>query len=134
MTRPARVLIVEDDDGIRDLVDLVLSSAGYEILTASDGAAALQVIGTVRPDLVLLDMRMPVMDGWTFARELRARHGHRIPVVVVTAAEDVRLRAREVDADAWLGKPFDVDTLLATVGRLAARQGGLEAPLSHGLS
>ena len=91
MTQTVRVLIVEDDDSIRDLVDLVLSSAGYEILTATDGAAALQVVGTIHPDLVLLDMRMPVMDGWEFARWYRAGPEPHAPIVVVTAA---RVRCR----------------------------------------
>jgi two-component system, chemotaxis family, chemotaxis protein CheY len=119
VTRAARVLIVEDDDGIRDLVDLVLSSAGYEILTASDGAAALQVVGTTHPDLVLLDMRMPVMDGWEFARRYRAGPEPHAPIVVMTAARDAAQRAAEIDANGYLGKPFDVSELLALVGHLA---------------
>ncbi len=119
MTRAARVLIVEDDDGIRDLVDLVLSSAGYEILTAPDGAAALQVVGTVHPDLVLLDMRMPVMDGWEFARRYRAGPEPHAPIVVMTAARDAAQRAAEIDANGYLGKPFDVGELLALVGHHA---------------
>jgi CheY-like chemotaxis protein len=119
VTRAARVLVVEDDDGIRDLVDLVLSSAGYEILTASDGAAALQVIGTVHPDLVLLDMRMPVMDGWEFARRYRAGPEPHAPIVVMTAARDAAQRAAEIDANGYLGKPFEVAELLALVGHLA---------------
>jgi len=119
VTRAARVLIVEDDDGIRDLVDLVLSSAGYEILTATDGAAALQVVGTTHPDLVLLDMRMPVMDGWEFARRYRAGPEPHAPIVVMTAARDAAERAAEIDANGYLGKPFDVAELLALVGHLA---------------
>ena len=119
MSRAARVLIVEDDDGIRDLVDIVLSSAGYEILTASDGAAALQVLGTVHPDLVLLDMRMPVMDGWELARRYRALPGPHAPIVVMTAARDAAQRAAEIDANGYLGKPFDMGELLALVRHLA---------------
>lgn len=67
------------------------------------------------PQLILLDMRMPVMDGWTFARVLRERYGRRIPVVVVTAAEDSELRAAEVGADSHLGKPFELDQLYDVV-------------------
>ncbi|NMO18246.1 response regulator [Pyxidicoccus fallax] len=128
----AHVLVVDDDPDVLEVVTLTLEMAGYRVSQAANGQLALAELARELPGLILLDMRMPVMDGWTFARELRARHGHRIPVVVVTAAEDARLRAREVDAEAWLGKPFDVDTLLATVGRLMARQGGLEASRSHG--
>src|SRR5690349_18916170 len=116
MTRAARVLVVEDDDSIRDLVDLVLTSAGYETMTASDGAIALQVLGTVHPDLVLLDMRMPVMDGWELARQYRAMPGPHAPIVVMTAARDAAQRAAEIDANGYLGKPFDMRELLALVG------------------
>ena len=117
--RAARILVVEDDDNIRDLVDLVLSSAGYEVLTASDGAAALQVVGSVSPDLVLLDMRMPVMDGWEFARQYRARPEPHAPIVVLTAARDAAQRAAEIHANGYLGKPFEVAELLTLVSHLA---------------
>jgi CheY-like chemotaxis protein len=119
VTRAARILVVEDDDSIRDLVDLVLSSAGYEVLTAPDGAAALQVIGQTDPDLVLLDMRMPIMDGWEFARQYRARPEPHAPIVVLTAARDAAERAAEIHANGYLGKPFDVDDLLTMVNHHA---------------
>jgi CheY-like chemotaxis protein len=114
-----RILVVEDDDSIRDLVDIVLSSAGYEVLTASDGAVALQVVGSVHPDLVLLDMRMPVMDGWEFARQYRAGPEPHAPIVVLTAARDAAERAAEIHANGYLGKPFEVPDLLAMVSRYA---------------
>ena len=116
MTRVARILVVEDDDGIRDLVDLVLSTAGYEVLTAPNGAAALQLIGRAHPDLVLLDMRMPVMDGWEFARRYRASPEPHAPILVLTAARDAAERAAEIDANGYLGKPFDMQELLSMVG------------------
>jgi two-component system chemotaxis response regulator CheY len=119
VTRIARVLIVEDDDGIRDMVDIVLSAAGYEVLTASDGADALEVIGGGPPDLVLLDMRMPVMDGWEFARRYRAGPAPHAPIVVMTAARDAAQRAAEIDANGYLGKPFDMAELLRLVSQLA---------------
>ena len=115
MTRPARILVVEDDDNIRELVDVILSGAGYEVVTAPDGAAALQIIGSARPDLVLLDMRMPVMDGWEFARQYRARPEPHAPIVVLTAARDAAQRAAEIHANGYLGKPFDMASLLNLV-------------------
>jgi two-component system chemotaxis response regulator CheY len=121
VTRAARILVVEDDDGIRELVDVVLSGAGYEVLTASDGAAALQVLGQARPDLVLLDMRMPIMDGWEFARRYRARPEPHAPIVVLTAARDAAERAAEIDANGYLGKPFDVQELLTLVSHHACQ-------------
>ncbi|MBZ4418869.1 response regulator [Myxococcus sp. RHSTA-1-4] len=129
----AHVLVVDDDPDLVEVVTLALEMAGYRVSQASNGLGALRVLERELPQLILLDMRMPVMDGWTFARELRARYGYRVPVVVVTAAEDARLRAREVEANAWLGKPFDVDALLATVGRFASAAQEHEAPASHGV-
>ena len=121
MTSAARILVVEDDDDIRELVDVVLSSAGYEVHTASNGAAALQVVGRARPDLVLLDMRMPIMDGWEFARRYRARPEPPAPIVVLTAARDAAERAQEIDANGYLGKPFNVQELLTLVGHHACQ-------------
>jgi DNA-binding response OmpR family regulator len=116
VTPAPRVLVVEDDDNIRDLVDIVLSTAGYEVLTAPNGAAALQLIGQTRPDLVLLDMRMPVMDGWEFARRYRERAEPAAPILVLTAARDAAARAAEIDANGYLGKPFEMQELLSLVG------------------
>ena len=119
MTRAARILVVEDDENIRELVDVILSGAGYEVVTAPDGAAALQAVGSARPDLVLLDMRMPIMDGWEFARQYRARPEPPAPIVVLTAARDAAARAAEIHADGFLGKPFDVESLLSLVSQHA---------------
>jgi two-component system, chemotaxis family, chemotaxis protein CheY len=121
VTQAMRILVVEDDDGIRDLVDLVLSTAGYEVLTAPNGAAALQLVGHVHPDLVLLDMRMPVMDGWEFARRYRARPEPHAPILVLTAARDAAARAAEIHANGYLGKPFDMEELLMLVGHHTRR-------------
>lgn len=119
MTRAACVLVVEDDDNIRELVDVILSGAGYEVFTASDGAAALQLLGSTRPDLVLLDMRMPIMDGWEFARRYRARPEPHAPIVVLTAARDAAARAAEIHANGYLGKPFNIGELLTLVSHHA---------------
>jgi CheY-like chemotaxis protein len=115
VSRTTRVLVVEDDESIRELVDLVLSGAGYEVVTAQNGAVALQVVGGVRPDLILLDMRMTVMDGWEFARRYRSSPEPHAPIVVLTAARDAAERAAEIHANGYLGKPFGVDELLALV-------------------
>ncbi len=96
----------------------ILDDEGYSITTASNGAEALEAIERTRPSLVLLDMRMPVLDGWSVARTLQER-GINLPIVVMTAAPDARQRAAEIDADGYLAKPFDVPDLLAAVESLS---------------
>jgi CheY-like chemotaxis protein len=114
MTSPV-VLIIDDDPDLLELEAEALTRKGYRVSTAAHGGEALQRIAETEPQLILLDMRMPVMDGWEFARAFRERYGRRIPIVVVTAAEDSKLRADEVGAEAHLGKPFDLDDLYAVV-------------------
>lgn len=112
---PPLLLVVDDEPDLLDLMSEALSSQGYRVATAKHGQEALQRIRDEEPQLILLDMRMPVMDGWTFARILRERYGRRIPVVVVTAAEDSKLRAAEVGAECHLGKPFALQQLYDVV-------------------
>lgn len=113
----SRVLVVDDDPGIRAVVAETLELEGYRVETVADGAQALRAIERERPALVLLDMRMPVLDGWGVARELRER-GVAVPVVVMTAAQDARRWAAEIAAPAFLAKPFDLDDLVRVVERL----------------
>src|SRR5918911_3668350 len=117
---PGPILIVDDDESIRSFVELALDAEGYEVSTAPNGAVALDVAGRQQPDLILLDMRMPVMDGWAFARAYRSQPGPHAPIVVITAARDASARAAEINADAHLGKPFDLDELLGIVERYVA--------------
>ena len=91
------------------------------MLTAEHGAAALQIVASTTPAVILLDMRMPVMDGWEFAQAYRERPGPRAPIIVFTAARDAAERASEIWADAHLAKPFSLDDLIELVERLAPR-------------
>lgn len=111
--RPS-VLVVEDDGDLRRLLAEALTDAGLDVATAADGLQALARIDEHRPDLLLLDMKMPVMDGPELCRVLDER-GDRPPVVVLTAAHDPRASAAAVHAEAFLGKPFDLDELAALV-------------------
>jgi two-component system, chemotaxis family, chemotaxis protein CheY len=111
------VLVVDDDPDVRDLVEIVLSGGGYAVTTARDGAAALDLLRRTKADLILLDMRMPIMDGWEFARVYRQQPGPHAPIVAFTAARDAALRADEIQADGYLAKPFDVAELLELVAR-----------------
>ncbi len=117
----ARILVVDDDTSIRSFVEMALDGEGYAVSTANNGAQALAVTGQVQPDLILLDMRMPIMDGWTFARRYRDQAGPHAPIVVITAATDAGERAAEIQADGYLGKPFDLDELLGLVSRYTTR-------------
>jgi DNA-binding response OmpR family regulator len=109
------ILVVEDDQEIRDFLALVLEAEGYAVRTAPNGAVALELIQQQPPELILLDMRMPVMDGWAFVPAYRGQPGPHAPIIVLTAARDAKETAREVEADAHLGKPFNLDDLLAIV-------------------
>jgi len=111
------ILVVDDDAAIRDLVADALKDEGYRVETASNGAEAIEVVEHARPSLVLLDMRMPVLDGWGFAEVMRER-GVRLPIVVMTAAENAQRWCDEVGGDACLAKPFDLDDLFGTVAAL----------------
>jgi CheY-like chemotaxis protein len=109
---PFHILIVDDDVSIRTALVAFLEDEGYSVEAATNGAEALRCIARRRPTLVLLDMRMPIMDGWDFAAELRAR-GLDIPLVVMTAARDARRWAEEISATAYVAKPFDLAELLS---------------------
>ena len=110
-----RVLVVDDDESIRQLIELVLEDEGFVVDFAPEGSAALDIINQRHPDLILLDMRMPGMDGWEFVDRYRAQYGHRAPIIVFTAAHDAAERSAEVDADGYIAKPFDLDTLIERV-------------------
>jgi CheY-like chemotaxis protein len=111
------VLVVEDDRDLRELVSVILTGAGYHVVLAANGLEALARIREQRPALILLDMRMPIMDGWAFCAELRTEEGPQPPIVVVTAAANPAARAEEVQADGWLAKPFVARDLIALVQR-----------------
>jgi two-component system, OmpR family, response regulator MprA len=107
-----RLLVVEDDLAIRETLEMVLSTEGYEVTTARNGADALDILAQVQPQLILLDMRMPDMDGWEFMERYRSLPEATAPVVVLSAAPDTAVRAAAVGARAYLAKPFAIDDLL----------------------
>ncbi len=108
----ARVLVVDDDEAIRDFLSYMLTEEGFEVVVAAHGAEALDRIEQSLPQVILLDMRMPVMDGWQFASAYRQRPGPHVPIICMTAAHDAVQRAAQIGAQGVLPKPFDVDTLL----------------------
>jgi CheY-like chemotaxis protein len=114
------ILVVDDDPDLREFLRLMLTSMGFEVTSAANGQEALDVMEGHNPDLILLDMKMPVMNGWEFCHALEGRDACP-PIVVLTAAPDPAARAAEAHADGWLGKPFEYADLEATVRRFAAR-------------
>lgn len=118
-TEGKAVLIVEDDPDLLSMVELILDGNGYCVITAAEGSEALEKVAGKMPAVILLDMKMPGMDGWEFARIFRERYNHQAPIIVLTAAEDARKRAEEIGAEDYLGKPFDLDALLAKVEKYA---------------
>ena len=104
----------QHDEAIRTMLADIFREEGYDVQTAVHGRQALDSMNRSAFDLLLTDMAMPVMDGWELARTLKER-GVSVPLVVMTAAQTAAALAREVGAVAYLGKPFDIDTLLSTV-------------------
>jgi DNA-binding response OmpR family regulator len=113
------VLVADDDPGIRDVLSEILALDGYRVLLAGDGAAALGLAASESPDLILLDLTMPLFDASDFCRTYRGTGG-RAPIVLVTAANPDAVEAATVAcrADAAILKPFAIDEVLATVAGL----------------
>ncbi|MFG2910010.1 response regulator transcription factor [Kitasatospora sp. NPDC048286] len=118
----ARLLVVDDEPALRDALESSLAFEGYEVATATDGYEALESVERDRPDLVLLDIMMPRMDGLTAVRRMRSR-GDTVPVLMLTARDAVgdRVTGLDVGADDYLAKPFELDELLARVRALLRR-------------
>jgi len=111
------VLIVDDDLDMLEVIELVLHDAGYTTRSALNGQLALDAVAVEMPALIVLDMLMPVMNGWQFAHEFHARYGHAAPIVVATAAEHIERRRNGLDVTDVLPKPFEVSDLLRLVAR-----------------
>jgi len=120
------VLVVDDEPQVVWVLQYSLEAEGYTTLSARDGAAALEAVDLFRPKLVLLDIMMPTLDGWSVLQELaKLPDGIRPRVVVVSALTSLRDRARaaELGADAYCPKPFNVEDLLGVVHDLEGLEG-----------
>jgi len=130
MTEARRVLVVDDQEDTRDMARLVLVGAGYEVVTASSGREALALARASSFDLVLLDINMPEMDGWTTLRLLRADAAHDdLPVAMFSVKSEVRDKVAGLKDGAidYITKPFGVDELASRVSRILAAAGGASA-------
>jgi CheY-like chemotaxis protein len=124
---PTDVLFVDDNADLRASVHMMLDLAGYEVRCVENGKEALVAVAEKMPAVVLLDMLMPVMNGWDCAMQLRARFGRNVPIVVVTAAEHAHARAAQIGGVAdVLQKPFNMDDLLRVVARYVPGKASME--------
>ena len=110
-----RVLVVDDDEPIRNVVADVLNDEGYDVSLAADGAEALTSCRASCPDLILLDLNMPVLDGRAFLAAYRLERACHAPVVIFSAVQSAYRIAKEVKADGFLKKPFVIADLAAMV-------------------
>jgi len=117
-----RVLVVDDDEHIVDFLGLALSDEGYEVESAPNGAIALEIVKLRPPGVIILDMWMPVMDGWQFLTNYRALPGPHAPVIALTAAQYDPSRSAGIEADGFLTKPFSLDSLIQLVDVYAGRR------------
>jgi two-component system chemotaxis response regulator CheY len=115
---PPLVLVVDDDPDILEAICDILEGEGYRVARARHGEEALARVEEQRPDVILLDLMMPVMDGVAFAQALRQRPAYRDVPVVVISADGNPQRAAAVGAVGYLAKPFDIDALLSQVAGL----------------
>ena len=127
---PSGVLVVDDDPDIRDSLREVLEDEGYEVACVGNGREALDHLKTAnpRPCVILLDLMMPVMDGWQFRKQqLDQPNLAPIPVVLLTGSNNAQQHARDLNAVGCVQKPFDFDQLLCTVSLVVARAGAPSA-------
>ena len=129
-----KVLVVEDDNNIAELLRLYLQKDGFEVSHAADGGKAVEMAREIQPDLVLLDIMLPVMDGWQVCRELRKTM--KMPIIMLTAKGETedKVSGLEMGADDYIVKPFEVKELLARVHAVLRRTGDDGKPKSKKLT
>jgi DNA-binding response OmpR family regulator len=118
-----KILVVEDDGNIADLIRIYLEKDGFEVMTAGDGGSGIQAFREYAPDLVLLDLMLPVIDGWQVCSMIRKTD--KTPIIMLTAKEetDDKVHGLELGADDYITKPFEVKELLARIHAVLRRTG-----------
>jgi DNA-binding response OmpR family regulator len=131
---PHKILVVDDDPDILEAISMILESQGYNVVTARDGVEGLANLKAEKPELMILDLLMPKMDGFAVCKELQDPRWAKykdIPILILTSVREEASRRRyeletglELDVDDYVEKPVSPDTLLERVGRLIKRRGG----------
>ena len=123
-----KALVVEDDKNIAELLRLYLEKDGFEVSIASDGGQGLRLAGEVEPDVILLDIMLPVMDGWQVCKEIRRTS--QVPIIMLTAKGETydKVSGLEMGADDYVAKPFEVKELIARIHAVMRRADGVAAP------
>ncbi len=126
-----RILVVEDELDIRELLEIVLTIRGFQVALAENGRRGLETLTTFKPDLVLLDLAMPELDGIGFLKGKSELADHStVPVIVLSARDKSRDAglAIEMGADTYISKPFDTEAVISNVNRLLAKMDARAAP------
>ena len=123
-----KALVIEDDKNIAELLRLYLEKDGFEFTIASDGGTGLRLAGETEPDVILLDIMLPVMDGWQVCKEIR--RSSRVPIIMLTAKGETydKVSGLEMGADDYVTKPFEVKELIARIHAVMRRAEGAAAP------
>ena len=118
-----KIMVVDDDSNICELLRLYLEKEGYDTVVASDGVAALEAFDTAKPDLILLDVMMPRLDGWQVCREIRKKS--QCPIIMLTAKGELfdRVLGLELGADDYVVKPFEAKEVMARIKAVLRRSG-----------
>ena len=122
-----KIMVVDDDGNICELLRLYLEKEGFETVTVSDGAKAVELFDTEKPDLMLLDVMMPKLDGWQVCREIRKKS--QCPIIMITAKGEVfdKVLGLELGADDYVVKPFETKEVIARIKAVLRRSGISEA-------
>ena len=130
MAESKKILVADDEQQLALAVKIRLQSKGYAVVTASDGQQALQLAAQEKPDLILLDVLMPVMDGYSCLRELNTRFGRgKIPVIILTARDRMKDLFELEGIEDYVIKPFDHEDLLVRIERVFKRREGKTSSL-----
>ncbi len=126
-----KILVVDDKPDILDVLQQILETDGYDVVTTTDGGKVLHMMHAELPDLLLLDIWLPGCDGKDLCRQIKQQEPPcQIPILLMSAHQDIQQMATQASADGFIQKPFEMETLLTTIAT-ALKDSRLEAPVEH---